>query len=229
MPYTIDSTDLPSYIKKLSDDIKAKWIAVFNSVYEKEGEKIAMIAANKWLQRRVKITSVEGKADSALFIERITLELNDKQLIKQTEDGEDYVDFVMTDTGADNEGNKYPEYLIKRWTEKINSGESFIGDIDHKEYDEILANSSTVEEAAELIKSTKKGIAKTVKAYFDKGRMWVRAIIDKRYKKVIERAKGVSLEAIISRNLNGEITDGDLLGFTFAVDHRPKNPRAVIV
>ena len=229
MPYTINSENLPSYIKKLSDDIKAKWVTIFNSVYEKEGEKIALIAANKWLQRGIKKTSVEGKSDNALFIERITLELGDKQLIKQTADGEEYVDFVMTDTGADTEGNKYPESLIKRWTDKINSGESFIGDIDHKEYDEILINSSTVDEAAELIKNTKKGIAKTVKAYFDKGRMWVRAIIDKRYKKIIERAKGVSLEAIVSRNLNGEITDGDLLGFTFAVDQRPKNPRAVIV
>ena len=58
--------------------------------------------------------------------------------------------------------------------------------------------------------------------------MWVRAIIDKRYKKIIEKANGVSLEAIVSRDANGNVTDGDLLGFTFAVNQRPVNPRAVI-
>lgn len=218
---------VPSYVDKLPSSIKAKWIVLFESISKKEGEKVALIAANEWLKRQVKRTSVEGKTDKAYFIEKITFDLSDTQLIKQTSDGDDYIDFVLTDLGVNRQGDKYPLDLVQKWISQVNE-QTFVGDIDHQEYDDIVSKSSTVEQAAELIKSAKRGIAKTVRAVFDKGKMWVRALIDKRYKKLIEKAKGVSLEAIVTRDADGNIIDGDLLGFTFAVNQEPVNPRAVI-
>lgn len=227
MPFTLESKELPTYVTKLPRSIMVKWIAIFNKVEEDEGKSMALVVANKWLKRQIKRSSVEGKTDKAYFIERIHLQLSDNQLIKKTEAGEEYIDFVLTDLGADSRGDMYPEELVQKWTKQANE-QSFVGDIDHKEYDDIVSQSSTIEQAAELIKSAKRGIAKTVKAVFDKGKMWVRAIIDKRYKKLIEKAKGVSLEAIVTRDADGKIIDGDLLGFTFAVEQNPVNPRAVI-
>lgn len=227
MPYTLESENLPSYVAKLPNSIKSKWIAIFNSVHKKEGEKMAFLVANQWLKRQVKKSSVEGKTDKAYFMERIHLELSGDQLIKKSDDGEDYVDFILTDTGYDSKGEKYPLSLIQKWVSQVNEN-TFVGDIDHEEYDDIVSKATSIEQAAELIKSAKRGIAKTVKAVFDKGKMWVRAAIDKRYKKLVEKANGVSLEAIVTRDADGAIIDGDLLGFTFAVKQQPVNPRAVI-
>jgi len=219
---------LPNYVSKLPKSIQIKWVIIFKHVEGLEDKNMALIIANQWLQKSIMKSTVEGKTKNTYVIERITFDLGGDQLIKKTAEGEDYVDFVLTDIKADSEGDVYPEDLVKKWVGQVNEGSNFVGDIDHAEYNEILSKAQNVEHAAELIKSTKKGIAKTIKAFYDKGRMWVRAIIDKRYKKLIEKAKGVSLEAIVSRDANGDIVDGDLLGFTFAVNQRPVNPRAVI-
>lgn len=227
MVYKLDSENLPSYVKKLPSTLKTKWIMIFNKVEKDDGESAALVVANKWLKRQVKVSSVEGKTDKAYFIEKISLKLSDKQLIKKSSDGEEYIDFILTDDGYDSQGVQYPKSLLTKWTEQVNN-EIFVGDIDHKEYDDIVDKATTIEQAAVLIKSAKRGIAKTVKAVFEKGKMWVRAVIDKRYKKLIEKANGVSLEAIVTRDADGKVIDGDLLGFTFAVEQNPVNPRAVI-
>jgi len=218
---------VPNYVEKLPASIKARWVALFESVAKKEGDAIALIAANKWLKRQIKKTSVEGKTDKAFFIEKISFDLSDTQLIKNTDDGEEYVEFILTDDKMIKNGDIYPTALLKKWVSQVNS-QTFVGDIDHEEYNSIVSNTETVEQAASIIKSAKRGIAKTVKAIFDKGKMWVKAMIDKRYSKLIKSAKGVSLEAIVTRDADGKIVDGDLLGFTFAVNREPVNPRAVI-
>lgn len=227
MVYKIDSETLPAYVQKLPTSFKAKWIIIFNKVEATDGANAALMVANQWLKKQIKVSSVEGKTDKAYFMERIQLQLSDTQLIKKSDDGEEYIDFVLTDLGADSRGDSYPESLVTKWVDQVNNG-AFVGDIDHKEYDDIVGRATTIEQAAELIKSAKRGIAKTVKAVFDKGKMWVRAVIDKRYKKLIEKANGVSLEAIVTRDADGNVIDGDLLGFTFAVEQNPVNPRAVI-
>lgn len=229
MPYTgKDDSKLPSYVKKLGDDSRSKWVAIFNRVAANEGEEMAFIVANNWIKKHVKKQSVTGNTVKAVVIEKVSFDLSGEQLVKLSSAGEEYVDFVLADTGRILNGDQYPESLLQKWLTQINNG-IFIGDIDHEEYDRILSQASTVEQAAELIKNTKKGIAKSLKAIYDKGKLWVRAIIDKRYKKHIEQAQGVSLEAIVTKDAYGNVIDGDLLGFTFAIKDSPINPRAVIV
>jgi len=46
MPYTLRSKNLPSYVKKLPTDMRKRWIAIFNSVFSKQGEQMAFIVAN---------------------------------------------------------------------------------------------------------------------------------------------------------------------------------------
>lgn len=228
MPYSgINDSKLPSYVKKLPDSARSKWVAIFNEVYNREGEELAFIVANNWLKKHVKKQSVEANTSQAVVIEKVSFDLSGEQLVKLSEAGEEYIDFVLADTGIIRNGDQYPEALLMKWLEQINNG-LFVGDIDHEEYDKILSSTASAEQAAELIKNTKKGIAKSLRAIYEKGKLWVRAIIDKRYKRLIENAKGVSLEAIISRDANNKVVDGDLLGFTFAVKDDPVNPRAVI-
>ncbi len=226
MPYNnINDESLPSYIKNKSEVLRKKWIQIFNSTYKKEGEEIAFIVANKWLKNQIKITTTTAKTEQVTR-EIIRFSVDTKELIKKTDNGEEYISAVLTDNLSDSEGTKLPDEILKKWETHINNN-PIIGDIDHEEYDKLLSSGLTDEEVQERLRE-KPGIAKAIKAIYEKGKLWIQAIIDKRYKKVIEKSKGVSIEAIITKDGNGKIIDGDLLGFTFGINHTPVNPRAQI-
>lgn len=219
MPYTQDSNNLPEYVKKRSPEVRKKWIAIFNAALKESGdEKVAFAVANKWLQKQVKEKQIVAR--SAESLTRVSFVIDDSsEFIKRTDDGDDYISFKLADVFEDKFGIKLPENLLQKWADYIN-GNPIVGDVDHKEYDYWLEQGLKDDEIMERIRN-KKGIAKTLKAVVDKGRLWVKAIIDKRYKKVIRDAKGVSLEALLSKDDNGNIIDGQLLGFTFGVKHNP--------
>jgi hypothetical protein len=215
-------------VSKLSDALKKKWISIFNTAEDKYGEEKAFIIANTWLKRNITKKEVVAKTEKTLTL--IKFEVDDsKELIKRADNGDEYIDFVLTDNLPDSKGVQYPEHILKKWVKEINSGElSLNGDIDHEEYDRLLAEGLSPEEVIARLKN-KTGIAKTLKAIYEKGKLWVRAIIDKRYKKQIkEKAQGVSLEAMLLRDEDDNIVDAELGGFTFGVDCKPINGRAVI-
>ena len=81
------------------------------------------------------------------------------------------------------------------------------------------------DEIKETLKA-KKGIVKTVKALYEKDTLWLRLLIDKRYQKQLDKAKGLSLEAFVSKDDNGHVTEGDFMGFSVIVDEPIANPRA---
>ena len=227
MPYTSKSKDLPSYVKKLSDTVKRKWVSIYNAAHSKYGEEKALIISNTWLKKQISKKEAVAKTTKQISVIKFELDTS-KELIKRTKDGEDYVDFVLTDTLPDSEGVQYPLSLLEKWTEQINSGNILLGDIDHKEYDALVQSGISPDEVMSRLKE-KPGIAKTLKAIIEKGKLWVRAIIDKRYKKIIkEKAKGVSLEALLIKDADDNIIDGELGGFTFGIDCKPVNDRAVI-
>jgi hypothetical protein len=229
MPYTLSSTNLPSYVKGRSEAVKKKWIAIFNAVDKTDGESKAFAIANTWLKKQVKEKKVVARTEAS--VERLFFTIDSSNLIKRTDDGEEYISAVLSDdlpyktpTG---EMEHFPRHVLEKWAKQINS-EILVGDIDHEEYDKVINQVNSVDEMKLLMKR-KPGIAKTVKAILDDGKLWIRALIDKRYKKVVEQAKGLSIEAYVTkRNPDGSIADADLFGFSFGVNHQPVNPRAVI-
>jgi hypothetical protein len=227
MPYKISSDNLPSYVKKLNDKLKSKWVNIFNAAYEKYGEEKAFIIANTWLKSIISSKKTIAQTEKTLSVIKFELD-NSKELIKRSEAGDEYIDFVLTDTLPDKEGIQYPLSLLEKWAKQINEGDMLLGDTDHEEYDRLVATGISPDEVIEGLKK-KTGIAKALKAVINKGKLWVRAIIDKRYKTLIkDKAKGVSLEAVLVRDANSNIVDGDLGGFTFGVNCNPVNERAVI-
>lgn len=222
MPYeNANDTSLPEYIIKQPPAIRARWIFVFNKTYEEHGEEMAFIVANKWLLRESKKSFV---ARSKRHI--VHFNIDDKDgFIKRDEEGNDYISFVLTDTTSDPAIQYTPE-LLKGWADSINGGNYIVGDFNHREYDLIMATSGSAEEIGNKLKE-KKGIAKAVKAVYEKGKLWVKALIDKRYKNKIKQA-GVSLEANIPEETmyGGQATEGDLFGFSFIVGEAQGNPIA---
>lgn len=212
----VGAPELPPYIAKLDSNTQAKWYTIYKSTAESEGEDVAILASNLWLQRYLASTPSKN-------LTRIQFDVDHSQpdLVTRSENGEEYISFKLADTMMDQFGVQLNDTILGKWADKINAGKLFAGaDIDHEEYDKLVALGLSPEEISERLVG-KNGIAKAVQAVVEKGKLWVRALIDKRYKKIINNAKGVSMEALVTRDDDGTVVDGDLIGWTFAVNHTP--------
>lgn len=208
MPFTINSTNLPKYIKNRPEATKQKWVSIFNSVFKDSGEEAAFIAANSWLRRQAK----EIVARSTTARSRITFTISDTELIKRSDDGEDYVTAILANTDTNKDGKIFSEGLLQKWTKEINQGNTLVGDVDHELYDKLM-DSNVSDSMFQTLLKGKKGIAKAVRAVYDKGKMFVKLLIDKRYRQQVLKSKGLSVEAIVNPGLLK--SEGDILGFTF--------------
>ena len=241
----LNDMSVPSYIKSLSVESRRRWIAIYETVFAHTGDDVrALLAANTWLRRMTeKQLADEAQVEASLenpqkelivarATNRSTLKFSvdtSKGFIKRTDSGEEYIVAMLQDVYGDSDGETWSADVLQKFADQINSGSVIIGDIDHEEYDEILDSSVSDTEVKQKL-SQKKGIAKGVQAVFENGKLWVKALIDKRYKRLLqEQAKGVSLEAIVTRDDEGKIADGEILGFTFAVDEAPANKRTAIM
>jgi len=221
MPYTTKSKDLPSYVSKLSPEKKSKWVAIFNKVFATDGEQTAFIVANSWLKKQSAAHEKSEAIARTSNIETIQFTIDEtSEFITRTEDGQEYVSFKLADTVKDKFGVQLTEVVLDKWTAMINKGETVLGDIDHEEFEKLVNSGASESQVKKAIKS-KFSIAKAIRAIKENGKLWVKAIIDKRYRKLIKESKGVSLEAIVRRDAEGNVLDGELLGFTFGVKKNP--------
>jgi len=136
---------------------------------------------------------------------------NGSEIIIQTDGAEEYVTAVL----ASNE-HKWTNEELDRFVSSVNKDKP-MGDIDHQSLKKMIDDGLTNNQIKERIKN-KKGIVTAVKALVEDGKMYLRLAIDKRYKNVLKRAKGLSVEAM--RSL-GEVGSGEFLGFTVALNEDP--------
>lgn len=211
---------IPSYVEKLSEQNKATWLKIFKTAYQDEGVDVAFIVANAWLNRKIKQKETMHRTEQVT--ERVVFEVDtSSEFLQYTDNGEQYVSFKLADVFVDKYRRQLTTKVLQKWADMINSGYPILGDIDHETSAKLAQSNLTEEEIKELSKQ-KPSIAKAVQAVVEKGRLWVKALVDKRYRKHIERAKGVSLEAFVTTDpTTGNVLDGDLTGFTFAINQNP--------
>jgi hypothetical protein len=203
--------------------LKLKWVAIFNEVEKKQGDKAALVAANSWLKKQIGSAKKKEPVKRTLQPLKFIVD-HSGEFIKRSEDNELYVSAVLQDVHGDRDGVMWSPEVLQKWADDINKG-TYFGDVDHQTYDQLLQSSLSDEELKERLKD-KKGIVKTVKALYEKGNLWVRLLIDKRYKKQLEKAQGLSLEAFVEKDGSNKVVDGDFLGFSVVVDDPIANPRA---
>jgi len=222
MIFTVDSEDLPSYVKGRPREIITKWVEIFNIVSESNGEELAFIVSNKWLKKYY---------EDHKYVKRciINLEVQDtEKLISRSDDGNEYVTLVLGSTEPHKDGMVYSEALLKKWESDINKGNLNIGgDLDHELYDKLLDSGLSDDTIKKELKN-KPSIAKAFKAIYENGKLFLRAMIDKRYRKIITESKGVSAEAFVKMDKNKAI-DGELLGFSFNVRTTPADNLAGVL
>jgi hypothetical protein len=209
---------IPLYVQNKSEPIRNKWIQINNTISTQHDSNTGIIVANKWLHRTLTSNSLlQAKTINSTKLEILKFNISNSGFISKTEDGQEYMEYTLANTKIDKEGDIYPIELIQKWSDYINSGNVLVGDIDHEEYNKWIASGLPEDQIIENIKK-KPGIAKAIQSFIENGALKIRTFIDKRYKKLVSAANGVSLEAIITRNGSGKIVDGNLLGFTFGIN-----------
>jgi hypothetical protein len=208
---------IPLYVQNRSEPIRNKWTQIHNTISEQHGSATGTFVANKWLQRELTSNTLSAKTINSPKLEILKFNVSNSGFISKTEDGQEYMEYTLANTKIDKEGDIYPIELIQKWSDYINSGNVLVGDIDHEEYNKWIASGLPEDQIIENIKK-KPGIAKAIQSFIENGALKIRTFIDKRYKKLVSAANGVSLEAIITRNGSGKIVDGNLLGFTFGIN-----------
>lgn len=212
---------VPEYVKQLGPSIENKWTVAYSAGLP-YGEGPALFAANQILNSPTVQEQIMARTERVVETLTVTIDTTE-QIISRTDDGEEMISFKLADVFEDSKGVQIPEHILQAWADAINAGKTLLGDVDHNYLNDLALQGLSMEEIKAKM-ATKPGIAKTVKAVFEKGRLWVQAVLDKRYRKVIEKSKGVSLEAHIKRDSQGKVFEGSLLGFTFGVKKDPVIP-----
>jgi len=214
----MNKQNLPTYLKNRDQSTQDKYVAMYNVLSKTDGPEVATIATNTWLMKQPK--------PRQFITETVNFELDKSQgFIMRSEDGQDYMTFKLKSL-EDKDGTKWSEKVLLKWAEMINAGTEVAGDVDH-ELGRKLFSSGVSESSMRTILKNKGSIAKGIKALVKDGILYLRTIIDKRYRKVIEKAKGVSIEAFVNkRAADDTILDADLVGFTFNVNTTPADPLA---
>ncbi len=231
MPYS-SVKDLPPQIKKLPYKAQVMFMKAFNSAYGSHKDDVFAFKV-AWSVVKKRFKKVNGKWVAKGFMPKLytfDIEMKDPEtFITKADDGNYYLEGVLADTLPDSEGKAFTEEALKEFEKQINSGQ-IIGGITHKEYQELIMKYShlpTDEFIAKAL-SERKGILKTIKAIYDKGKLWIKALIDKRYLNHIKKFKKMSIEAFVPKELQqeGKYLGGRVLGF--ALDNRAINPRAIV-
>jgi|ETNvirenome_6_85_1030632.scaffolds.fasta_scaffold02344_7 cation transport regulator len=231
MPYK-NVTELPESIKKLPMGAQKIFMSVFNtSMYKGDyGEdmafKIAWAAVKKRFKKLDNKWVAKGLGHSFY---RFELNKTDKLFIQKGNDGEYYLEGVLSDSNVDTMGYKFLPETLKSFANQINDRGIF-GGITHEEWDGLKLKYSHLSED-EFVKkalSERKGVLKVIKAIYEKGKLWIKALVDKRYLNHVQKFKSMSIEALIPKQYQkGKMyTGGTILGL--ALDNSPVNPRAVV-
>lgn len=215
---------IPNYVYKLSKDKQKKWLAIHNSLKD-DGEDVARVVANQWLTREIK----KAKINHNVHRVRFDLKQENGVLIKRSSDGEAYFEAVLMDELPNEDGIRFTPEALMGWADYINKN-GLLGDVDHEEYDRLVEKGYSHEQIKSFLKNKMNSISKALKAVYDQGKLWVRGIIDKRYIKQLENAKGLSLEALADLDVvNNVVKGGELLGFTWNKNTTPASSSAKLV
>lgn len=224
------TNELPSSIKKLPMVAQKLFLSTFNDSVKRQSDEVAFKVAWTIVKKQFKL--VEGKwiargmsSDNYTFV----IETKEDVFVQRADDGEFFIEGVLSDVLPDELGTSFTPEALQSFADQINSGQIF-GGITHQEWNELKVKYSHLpdDQFIARARSDRKGILKIIKAVYEKGKLWIKAIVDKRYANHIKKFKKMSIEAIIPKQMrkNGKFLGGTIIGL--ALDNNAINPRAVI-
>jgi cation transport regulator ChaB len=223
--------ELPSGIQRLPQKAQSIYRESYNTMYSKHKDESvsSKIAWNVVKQHFKKVDDHwVGKGMSAETY-TFNIDTKDDLFIQKADDGNFYIEGTLSDIFPDSDGWSFTEEALIDFANQINNLPIF-GGITHQEWQELKMKYSHLpeEEFIEKARNERKGILKTVKAIYEKGKLWIKAIVDKRYVNQIRKFNKMSLEAYVPKQMKeaGKYLGGKILGF--ALDNNAINPRAEV-
>jgi cation transport regulator ChaB len=228
MPYD-RIEELPESIKNLPKKAQVMFLQAFNKVYDKYGEETSFKIA--WNVVKKNFKRVDGKwiaKGMGVKLYSFDLKINNS-FVQKGDDGEYYLEGILSDTFVDREGNQFTEEALKDFANQINT-HGISGFITHEDWNKFCVENSHLDTDVFISKARneRKGILKVIKAVYEAGKLWIKAVIDKRYVKRVKEFSKMSLEAYVpeDKQSNNKYFGGEILGL--ALDNNAINPRAVI-
>jgi len=222
---------IPEHISSLPKPVQDYYKQVYvGSLNRTKDSNIA--AKTAWQSTKSKLKKVDGKWVAHGFdfnFYTFDLDIKEDTFVTHAEDGNYYIEGVLTDTLPNLEGTQFTESALMDFAKQINEGGIF-GGISHSEYKELIMKYSHLptKEFYKKALTERKGVLRVIKAIYEKGKLWIKALIDKRYIKQIQKYKSMSIEAHIPSNMKseGKLMGGKILGL--ALDNNPINPRTTV-
>jgi len=212
--------DLPnSMIETMPESALKLFIEIYN-LEKNAGLSDATSFEIAWLVIKKRFTLVEGfwVAMSKDFETPKLYSFNmnvEGGIVMNSETEELVLDAVLADTSMNSKGQYFSEEDLKNISEQINTFGSTLPDVDHEKLMELIrTHGADVDTIREQLKKSK-GIFKTIQATLKKGKLWIQATLDKRYKNHTENFKGLSIEALGDKQVDGRVKDPQYMGFTF--------------
>ena len=230
MPYS-NISQLPSSIKKvLPKHGQSMFMKIINQQLKK-GSKESLAFQVAWGVIKKRFKKVKGKwvANDSDFVMpelyELRLQPNESELIINEVDGELVIDAVLASTYPfkNDKGEKrvWTEEALVEMANQINLEGSTNPIFTHEELGKaFVKHGGNIEMVANELKKNR-GLIKSIKAVVEKGKLWIRAMLDKRYRNHVKQFKGVSIEAF-STPVNSLLTKPKYLGFIFTNHPRDK-------
>ena len=225
MPYE-NIKELPESLQKLPVKAQQMFLQAFNKSYDEYGDTQAFKIAWGVVKKKFKRINNQWVAKGMGFnLYSFELETNNA-FIQKADDGEYYLEGILSDTMTDREGKQFTEEALIDFAKQINEN-GLSGFITHEDWKNFCMSNSHLGDEVFIAKARKrKGILKVIKAVYEKGKLWIKALIDKRYLKRVKKFNKMSLEAFIPKNYQkgNDYVRGHILGL--ALDNNAINPRA---
>lgn len=209
---------LPEYVLNKPEAVQAKWSNIYNN-YAQDSEAVAYGVANKWLA---------SQKEEAVVMRDVDFVVEEEQIIQRSIGGVEYTDFLLADNRYDSWGTKYSESFLEKLSSYINTNQDKLNDdFNHEELYKMQKEGRSKEYIKEHLPKMKKGIMQIIKAIYENGKLYIRTLVNPKYKERVMKAKGVSIEGSFAKD-GDTFFDGKILGVS-VIDRKDKdlgNPRA---
>lgn len=147
-------------------------------------------------------------------------------LITNDENGDVVVDGVLATTEKRrSDGRWYGIEELQEIADQINTQGMTFPDTEHLVLNEAAKKHMSIDEVMNAVRE-QKGIFTKIKAAVKDGKLWIRAWLDKRYQKIVQKYKYLSIEATGRPDAAGRLRKPRAFGLTFT--NNPNLPGAVV-
>lgn len=167
----------------------------------------------------------EDEEDTEVF--SLPMDKAETSIVMNSKTEEIIMNAVLADMSTNTEGKRFTELELNQLSDQINLYGSTLPDVDHEKLIELCKTYGNNPELIGKELRKEKGVFTSIKSAVKEGRLWIQAVLDKRYKNHIERFKNLSIEVAGNTDSEGIIRNPSYWGFTFT--NTPQLPGAQIV